>query len=268
MKKKNKKYAKYCMGNLWLLFLAAANICTLFLPYVVGNESVLPINFLNGSLGKITGVFSLMFIILKVLPALFSFVIQIYPADAIKKYVVTCFVSIWLSVGEVLSFVILMQRFEGSAGLGFIFGIILAVMILVFCFVFTKINKSPARHKEMVWYRGFNKIALLVLMPCATALTVGIIMFTSLVFKFPFMTALGIICLWASLVICSVVAVLTLYGKYRSGMLYYLVAFLSAVSIVSLCWSPNVVVMLAGVILASIAGIFCLMLGGVSKKYF
>ncbi len=268
MKKKSKTYARYCMGNLWLLFFAAANIATLFLPYIVGNESILPINFLNGSAGKITGVFSLMFIALKVLPSLFSFIIQIYPADAIKKYVVTCFVSLWLSAGEALSLVILMQRYEGGIGLGFIFGMILAVLILVLCLVFTKINKAPATHKKMVWYRGFNKIALLVLMPCATALTVGIIMFASLVFRFPFMTMLGIICLWASLVICSVVAVLTLYGKYRSGMLYYLVAFLSAVSIVSLCWSPNVVVMLAGVILASIAGIFCLMLGGVSKKYF
>lgn len=265
MKKKNKKYSKYCLGNMWLMLIAAVNILALFLPYVTG---VIPIEFLNGSAAKITSIFGIMFTVLKALPALAIFVVQLFPADAIKKYVVTCFCSIWLLGGEVLSSLILLQRYDADLGFGFYGGILSALMVLVLCFVFTKINKAPAKHKDMVWYRGFNKIALLVGMPICVAFTVGIVMFAGLVFRFPFITVLGIMCLWGCLVICSIVAVLTLFEKYKVGMLYYLVAFLSAVSIVALCWSDNIFLMLFGIILASVSGVFCLMLGGVVKKYF
>ena len=263
-----KKYSKYCLGNIWLMLFAAANILSLFLMYIMGGEKVIPIEFLNGTAAKITSVFGIMFALLKVLPALLVFITQIFPADAVKKYVVTFFASLWLIGGEVILAVVLLQSFEGRVDIGFILGILSGILILAGTLLFTKINKAPAKHKTMIWYRGFNKIILLTIMPLCTAFTVGIIMFASLVFRFPFITILGIMCLWGSFVLLSVVAVMTTLGKCKAGMLYYAAAFLSTVAIVSLCWSANVFVMLFGCVAAAASGVICLMLGGVARKYF
>jgi len=266
MKKSRKKYPKYTLGNLLVFILAAVNILSLFLPYITGEAAVTPAKYMT--LQQLLSVFGIMFVLFIIIPALVVCVLQICPWDSIKKFLLTCCFSLWLCVGTVISEVILMQSAEGGVGIGFLIGMLSSVLQIVLCILFTKISKVPQKHKDMVWYMGINKIFVLAGMPVSVAMTLGIILFFDLVFHFPIVTVLGILCIWISVVACTVVAVMSLFEKYSAGIFYYPVAFLSAVGIVSLCWSSNISMMIFGVIAASASGAFWLSLGGLARKYF
>lgn len=267
-RKKKIKVQKYGLGNFLFVLFALLNAVSLFLGYISGSDATVPINYLNGVSGKITSVFGIMFTVFKVLPVCILFLVQLVPADVIKKFVVSLCVSLWLSFGEIACFTVMTQRFEMLPGLGFYLGFASALVILVLCPVLTKINKAPKKHKDMVWYRGFNKIIVVAGMPVCTALTVSIILFADLIFKLNFLSALGILCIWGSLFISCFIAVFSLFEKYKMGMLYYMVAFLGALGTVAVSWSDSVVSVLSGVIVAAGMGAFWFYMGGVARKYF
>ena len=266
MKKKVKNYPKYAFGNLVVFLLGAASILSLFLPYVSGVERVIPVLYLAP--GKFLSVFGIMFAGLILLPVGVILLLQIIPWDSIKKFLLTCCFSVLLLAGTVMTEVILIQGTDGQIGIGFPAGVAAAVLQIVSCIMFTRFSKVSKKHKDMVWYMGINKIFTLIGLPVASSMTLGIILFWDLVFHFPLITVLGILCIWLSVCVCTYVGIMSLFGKYSAGIFYYPVAFLSAVGIVALCWSSSIWVMIFGVVAASAAGMFCLSLGGLAKKYF
>lgn len=265
---KKTKIKKYSVCNMVFVLLAALSVLSLFLPYISGEAEVIPANFLNGTTSGLFSIFGLVFALLKVMPAIFCFVVQLFPADIIKKYVVTFCGAVILAIGEMLSFIITTQRFDGKMGIGFILGILAAILIAILCIVFTKINKAPKKHKDMVWYRGFNKIIVLFGVPICAAMTVAIILFCTLVFRFPIGIVLGIMSIWGCLFLCSVISITSLFGKDKFGILYYLAGFLNALGIVAICWTGGVVLLIFSAVFAIVCGGFWFSMGAVAKKYY
>ena len=267
MAKKN-KVRKYSVTNLLFVLLSALSVLSAFLPYVSGDAPVSPISFLNGELSGALSIFGIMYIVLKLLPALCCFVVQLFPMEVIKGYLVTFFIATILAIGEALCFVITTQRFEGGAGIGFIAAMAVAIVIAGLCILFTKTDNAPKKHKDITWYRGINKIIVLIEVPICAAMTAAIILFCTLVFRFPFAIVLGIMSIWGCLTVAGIVSVGSLFGKYKLGILYYLAAFLNVLGVAAICWSDSVSFMLLGLLLAALIGAFWFGMAGVAKKYF
>ena len=85
-----KKVSKYSACNLCFMLFAALCVLSLFLPVVSGVAESVPAHYFNISGGKLFVVFGIMFIVLKALPAILTFVVQLLPVEIIKKYVNIC----------------------------------------------------------------------------------------------------------------------------------------------------------------------------------
>lgn len=264
MARKSKKIS-YSKGCLAFFVLCIISFICLSFPYLSGGEmSAVPMSIL----GEKLNIFAVVIILLKLIPLCFIAFFTIMPTEIIKKYVIIAFFALWLSIGEIVSTIIMLQFYEGVPSIGFIISVIVAISMFALTLVFTKMSKLPAKHKELVWYKSLNNIITMLSTPIALAFTISMVLFSDIVFCFELPTMIGIILLWICFVVCAVTSLFTLFEWYKTGMLYYIVAFLNALSFVLLSWSANIASLLLGAALAALAGAFWLFMGSVVKKHF
>ena len=258
------KSRKYSPATVLLSLLSALGIALFYLPSFGGNVSS---SFLNILAEK--NIYSAAIILLAALPIVIIFVTSLFPADVIKKYVVSFFISLWLCLGYIMLFVLMKAKYsEAMPSFGMLLGIADTVLILACTILGNITDKSSREHKDLVWYNGFNKIILFISLPLFVSMTLGMVFFCKMVFSFPVLTVIGIFALWASLGICAYVSVSTLLGKYKSGIMYYITAFTVVIAIMGMFLFADFLTVLFALIVSAALAAFFTYLGNIAKKNF
>lgn len=259
-----KKTRKYSPGIVLLLLLSLLGLAVFCLPSYSGRA---PSAFLNVLAEK--NIYSAAVALLAALPLVIMVITSAFPADVIKKYVLFFFMSLWLVIGYMLLFILLKTKYSGnSPSLGFFLGMGDAALLLFFTILGNMRDKTAKKHKDLVWYNGLSKIILFISLPLFTAATLGIILFHTMVFSFPVIMTIGIFAAWVSLGICAAVSVCTLLGKYKCGMLYYIAAFTSVISVMGMFIQSEFVAVIAALIASVIIAAFFTYLGNIAKRNF
>jgi len=260
-KRRIPKFDKTC---LIFIAIAALSILMLTMPYISGEKSAVPATFFSGGLN----IFSIIMIVAKILPAAIIILITFLPIEIIKKYVAIVVPALWLLAGEIVATLIMMQQYSGMLSIGFFLSVILALGAVVCPVVFTKKSKLPEDYKELAWYSGLSKIITIVTIPLSLMLTLSLILFADVFFGMSLNIVIGVILLWISLIFCAVISVFTLFERYKTGLLYYFVAFLFVAGIVSLFISANILKVVIGVLLACVMGFFWLYMAKIVRKHY
>ena len=258
------KSRKYSLGTAVLLLLSVFGIALFYLPSFAGKTSS---SFFSILAEK--SIYSAAVILLAVLPLAIILATSLFPADVIKKYVVSFFVSLWLSFGYIMLFVLINAKHtDASPSSGMLLGIADALLIIACTLLGNATDKSSREHKDLVWYNGFNKIILFISLPLFVSMTFGMILFCKMVFSFSVLMVIGIFALWASLGICAYVSVSTLLGKYKSGMMYYINAFTVVIAIMGMFLSADFLTVISALTASVVFAVFFTYLGNVAKKNF
>lgn len=262
--------------GVWVIIaLLAVCVVSLFMPLLDIGVELSIIDVIGGKsadgaeIFETLGIYGIAAFVFIAAPLLIMLIANFLVIDRIKKYVLNFFLSVILFMGYLGVFGVLLIKFgEALAGVGFSMGLISIIGVAAAALVSTRADKIDKRHKFLVWYNGFNKIVLLLCVPLFTAGMVAFFKFSNMIAAFPSHIAVAIYAALAALFVSCLVSVLTLFAVYKIGILHFLTAICSIVSIVCFVLTSGVKVMIIGFVISVIVTVFWMFLGIAACKNF
>ncbi|MBO4897674.1 MAG: hypothetical protein J5590_05195 [Clostridia bacterium] len=254
-----RNYSGATVVLLLIMIIEAAMMC---LPCFGGNNASSMLSVL-----KAKDLYGVAVAGLLCLPLAVMFVAVCLPVDVIKKYVICFFMSVWMLFGYMLLSLLFKAKFApAKPSVGLIMGIVGALALFAATIIGNITDKSPRKHKDAVWYNGFNRILLFISLPMFASMAVAAVVFKNMLYSFPTLTVIGVFTAVGTLAVCSFVSICSLFGKNKPGILYYITAFTSVVAIMSMFIMSGSSATVFALLFAVVLALFFIYLGHIAKR--